>query len=706
MKLSLTKKFFCLLVAVLLLSTGNIYAQPANDNVCDAIDITGGASGFIATNADATVQMGEEAITPPFVAGCLPGGWCDFTGADGGSGIDNSVWYKFDAPASGIVSLSACISDFDNQLAVYAVGDCNDFGSFTYIWGTDDQADCGVLPDGTAGLASEMTLECLTAGQTYYVLVDGWQDTAGNGVITGTIDLLLTNGTDNSAPVSIDSVDPVAPTCQGGNDGSATAVVTVGPPPFAFSWDNGATTSTITDLVAGTYTVVVTDACGNTANQTVTVDDGPAPAAIVLTSLSNNVFSPTDCDAGGISGNAAGSDGYVYVGVESGTPPFTYTWSNGGTTAFQNGLAAGTYSVTVGDACGNPVATETFVLEAPASSVVDPAGADAQGCPDTQIGSVASSLGPLTEMTYSTNQSDDGNVACSAGGLIAANSYWRAFDMDTDFGLSGAVKVEGVDFILSALAGAGFNGLQPVNFRIYTSDGFDLSTAVLTLLDEVNIQLPDMAGEYFRAPLSATVDASEILVVEINHPGPSEDGHQFAVGANNDTTTQPTYLSSSDCGIGSPTLVTDIGFPQQTIMNVIYRTESTLTYNWDGPMSFTSTEATPTVDETGTYSVTVTDACGATVTDAVEVDICVGIVDPANAAFTIAPNPSQGLFNLQTDIAKDINLEIYDVQGKLLFSEMFNNAMHTVDLSNVANGVYIMKLDDGVNIETHKLVRY
>lgn len=52
---------------------------------------------------------------------------------------------------------------------------------------------------------------------------------------------------------------------------TATAVVQGGTPPFIFLWSNGATTSTISNLADGTYTVSVTDAnaCGATGSTTV-----------------------------------------------------------------------------------------------------------------------------------------------------------------------------------------------------------------------------------------------------------------------------------------------------------------------------------------------------------------------------------------------------------------------------------------------------
>jgi len=715
MKLNSTTKFLSLAIAMLF-SIG-VIAQPANDNVCDAIDITNGTH-FVESNDGATVEAGEETIIPPS-GPCAPGVWCDFSGADGASGIDNSIWFKFDAPADGGVLISGCISDFDNQIAVYEVGDCSDFSTFTYVWGDDDtpgDATCGLPVDGQEySLSSSFTLECLTPGQTYYIIVDGWQDGDGGAEIVGAIDMAATEVAATGDAAAIESITPTAPTCMGGSDGTAVAVI-AGPPPYTFAWSTGDAGTSVSGLSAGDYTFTVTDACGNAAMETITIPDGPEPTQIVAELPGNGVVQPTNCDDGSISSGASGSDGQIRVGVSSGTPPFTMVWNTGDTTAFLNGIGEGTYTVTITDGCGNPAAVESFTLETPDVTGGDPAGPDVQGVCDPNglpIGG-ASGLGQLSQLN-TTNQADDGNVACGQNGddgirYYSENAYLRAFDLDAQFGLSGPVQIEGVDFVLSAVAATDAGGLQPNTYKLYTASSTDLASATLTEIASIEAMVPDMDAEYYRAPLQATVDASEILVVEIFHPGGgAEVGHQFGVGANMDVLDQPTYIRSGACGLSTPTLITDIGFTQQTVMNVIIRDESANTYAWDDPNGGLSATdiAAPVASASGTYTVTVTDLCGNTVVDAVGVDCVVGVVAPEDAVFTISPNPSNGLFQLQnTDTAQNIMLQVFDLQGKMMQAEQFNGTLHTLDLSAYTAGIYVLKLDNGVDIETHKLIVY
>ena len=62
-------------------------------------------------------------------------------------------------------------------------------------------------------------------------------------------------------------------------------------------------------------------------------------------------------------------------------------------------------------------------------------------------------------------------VSCGVNGpngerFVAQNSWWRAFDLDGDFGLSGTVNVAGIEVVITSISGPTFNDLQPVEFCI------------------------------------------------------------------------------------------------------------------------------------------------------------------------------------------------------------------------------------------------
>lgn len=135
--------------------------------------------------------------------------------------------------------------------------------------------------------------------------------------------------------------------CNGACTGAATASALGGLPPISYSWSNGATTSSINGLCAGTYTVIVSDANGLSDTVTVQVTQ-PASA------LSANTFT--------VNASCGASNGSASVLAGGGTAPYTYLWAPGGaTTSLVTGLSAGTYTVTVSDNKGCTISVNATI---------------------------------------------------------------------------------------------------------------------------------------------------------------------------------------------------------------------------------------------------------------------------------------------------------------------------------------------------------
>ena len=123
--------------------------------------------------------------------------------------------------------------------------------------------------------------------------------------------------------------------CFGDATGAINPVIAGGTAPYTFAWSNGATTSTLTNIVAGTYTLNVTDFRGCTATYTYTLTQPSAPLAIALTPNTIDCF-----------GNATGQ---VISSVTGGTLPYTYSWSNSQSTPSITGVLAGAYTLNIVD---------------------------------------------------------------------------------------------------------------------------------------------------------------------------------------------------------------------------------------------------------------------------------------------------------------------------------------------------------------------
>jgi hypothetical protein len=132
--------------------------------------------------------------------------------------------------------------------------------------------------------------------------------------------------------------------CYGYNDGSATIQPTGGTAPYTYLWSTGATTQTISNLVAGSYSVTIYDANGCT----------PGTASFTLTQppALNVTLTPVLHYGGHAITCYGGSDGVIQTTVTGGTANMTYLWSNNQTTSYASQLSEGTYTVQVTDSVG------------------------------------------------------------------------------------------------------------------------------------------------------------------------------------------------------------------------------------------------------------------------------------------------------------------------------------------------------------------
>lgn len=135
--------------------------------------------------------------------------------------------------------------------------------------------------------------------------------------------------------------------CYGDTDGSLKVTnVLGGASPYTYRWSTGSTADSIVNLPPGSYTLTVYDQFDSST----TVLNITEPDSISIQSLQ-------------ITDESLGNDGSLQITVSGGTgsPNYTYAWSNGATTRNISGLAAGAYTVTVTDANGC-TQTATFTV--------------------------------------------------------------------------------------------------------------------------------------------------------------------------------------------------------------------------------------------------------------------------------------------------------------------------------------------------------
>ncbi|WP_299335586.1 T9SS type A sorting domain-containing protein [uncultured Psychroserpens sp.] len=151
---------------------------PANDDACNAImlNIGDASTGAFYSNEAASVETGE-----------VPG-TCYF----GTPSASDTVWFSFVAPVTGevLIQTEELAGDGtlnDTQITLFTVGDCTDLSTAVEV-ACDEDDDANVVGDG-AGLQANLQVAGLTAGATYYFVIDGF------GADTGTFDVSLTDPT-------------------------------------------------------------------------------------------------------------------------------------------------------------------------------------------------------------------------------------------------------------------------------------------------------------------------------------------------------------------------------------------------------------------------------------------------------------------------------------------------------------------------------
>ena len=189
-------------------------------------------------------------------------------------------------------------------------------------------------------------------------------------------------------------------TCNGLTDGWAGVTVTGGTT-YTYLWNGGATTWSVSGLVAGTASVVVSDINGCTISSSTTITQ---PSAITLTWMNTSIT----CNNG--------TNGTILISVAGGVSGYSYAWGGGQSTASLTGLSAATYAVIVTDATGCTIAEGATIAEPSAiainSTITDASCGSANGAI-----SVMGANGSSTNYTYLWS---GGATTWNITGLVAA----------------------------------------------------------------------------------------------------------------------------------------------------------------------------------------------------------------------------------------------------------------------------------------------
>ncbi len=492
--------------------------------------------------------------------------------------------------------------------------------------------------------------------------------------------------------------------------------------PYTVLWSNSSTSSTITNLIAGTYSVTVEDNEGCVETQSYTIANQTGNLAVSGTNTTNETC-----------GNGLGA---IDITVSGGAQPYSYVWSNAATTQDISSLSGGNYSVDITDANGCTL-TQNFTVNNNAGTLAQTYGnADDEICGNTNgsiditiaggntpydylwtNGATTQDLIGISAGTYQCTITDDDGCMIStpvytvnnqSGGLALTN-------VDVDNEICGNAQGE---ILLTLTGGAtpysylwntgattsSLSGLTDGTYSCIITDanGCSVSTGNLTLLDEsgtlqlVSISTTDEICSNGTGVINLTVTGGTAPVNYLwNNNSTSPDLYNLSAGSYSCTitdasgcTTSANAFISNDAGtlqIDNLVITNENCGDGTGAINLMISGNSGLTtYSWSNAATTQDISSL----SAGNYSVTVTDATGCTANGNTS-------VGNNTAGFTV------NLVSLTNESCNNANgaIDVSVTGGASPFTYLWSNAATTEDISSLTAGTYSITVTDNTGCE-------
>ena len=261
----------------------------------------------------------------------------------------------------------------------------------------------------------------MSAGEYFVTVHDQVGDSVIKSIIITEPDEIIVNltGTNISIP--------------GGSDGFIQLSGSGGMSPYSFTWSNGASTSSISGLLAGTYSVTIVDANGCVISDSITLTE-----ETLQLNLSFDII-PVEC--------YGYSNGEILAIVSGGIAPYNYSWSISNNQSEIIGLSGGEYYLTVFDANNDSVVSSAIVVEPDEldlSYFVQDVTCYGGNNGEIEVGVSGGTL-PYSYL-WSNGSTDQVNINLSAGTFMVYVS-----DINNCFSISGSEVIQPDPFTVSSV---------------------------------------------------------------------------------------------------------------------------------------------------------------------------------------------------------------------------------------------------------------
>ena len=328
--------------------------------------------------------------------------------------IENNSWIAFIAAESsveiGIVS-SNCNSNMGVQARIFETADCSNFSLVSNCWNP------GMVTSGS------LIADNLTPGETYYLMVDGW-----NGDICD-YTLSIISGVETTSASTSDAI-----ICLGQSATLSANVYGIGPYTYAWSPAGSLNDPTVISPIATpnattTYTVTVT-----------------SPSAVVIESVQVQVDNALP-GAGGILGSNSvcqNASGIVYTANSTDATQYSWRVTGGATidgSATEStltvdwGTTGGMVCMTPANQCGSAaeVCKNISVVAPPDISATDPPNGCSPGSVNLASITISNNTGGIGLISFYATFSDAQNGSPQLPSPLVSNpgTYWVRMDTGT-----------------------------------------------------------------------------------------------------------------------------------------------------------------------------------------------------------------------------------------------------------------------------------
>lgn len=563
------------------------------------------------------------------------------------------------------------------------------------------------------------------------------------------------------------SIEVESANCNEAN-GRAVANVEGGAEPYTFSWENGSTTATAEDLMAGTYSLIVTDANGCEVTTTATISDEGAPDASFFVPFEfciedgDLTFVALQNTTGTFAVDGEAIEGDTWTPTTTGQISVTYTITENGCTSIEEQTvdiievfdAFWTIEGDVFEVCESDLPLTIVANNTSGRWLTDNENAQVLVSTDSQGNKIITFTAfwegevDLAAFTV-THEGGGDNCGSAYTRNIMVNSLPQTPEITAD-----VTEVCGIE-TAPVLELQGFPEFCncPVTFNVYDGEGNLLkegdtynSDAFKTadFISESGVYTFEVAsvnGTCESERSAVTIEVFEEVTVNTTAT-PScdnESGEAAATilsgtspfvfewnnGANTGIVTnltpndyQVVVTDANGCTSMEDVTIEELLLPTLDLgADIVAQLGESIVLEvpvWEGVTYLWSTGETSAsilVSESGTYSLTVVTADGCETTDEIEVTFTTDIeaIEGLNE-WKIYPNPANDVVFLQFDLQRNVDamIEILDLAGRVYFSENRSLSVGEKQLSisteDFPVGVYLMVLKDGDGVVVRKLV--